>query len=134
MVSALNTNGDLVMGLHVGGDDYLPKPYDLDILITKVVALLRREKLSSRDNVSLCIGVLKLDILSRRAFINGQDFLLKPKEFALLEVLIMNKGKYIGTEELYEKVWGMDTANDIRTVKAHVSHLRRKLDGQSLSN
>ncbi len=74
---------------------------------------------------------LELDLISRRALLDGRDILLKPKEFALLEVLACNHGRFVGVNELYEKVWGMQAAGDARTVKEHISRIRSKLGAGS---
>ncbi|RFZ77476.1 DNA-binding response regulator [Lacrimispora amygdalina] len=130
-LSALNTKADLITGLQAGGDDYIPKPYDMDVFLARVEALLRRSRLTGQGEEILCIGSLKLDTLSLRAFLKERDLLLKPREFALLATLAKNKGAFISTEALYKTVWGMEPASDTRTVKEHISRLRRKLGGLS---
>lgn len=126
-LSALNTKADSLAGLRAGGDDYIAKPYDMDDLLLRVEALLRRGKLIGREEVHLKLGDLELDIISRRALLGGMDILLKPKEFALLEVLMRNFGRTVSVERLYEKVWGMSAAGDVRTVKEHISRIRSRL-------
>lgn len=126
-LSALNTSRDIVAGLQAGGDFYLPKPYDMDVFLAQVNAMLRRGKSTPHENGSLCFGELMLDTVSRCGFLNGRDLLLKPKEFALLEVLIRQNSRPINAHELYKHVWGRNAAGDVRTVWVHISALRSKL-------
>jgi len=127
-LSALGTNANILDGLRAGGDDYITKPYDLDILLAKVEAILRRcSNLESYKYDFLCMGNLRLDLYARRAYLNNDDLLLKPKEFAVLEVLIRQDGVPISSSELYERLWALDTAGDTRTVWVHISTLRSKL-------
>lgn len=126
-LSALSTKADVHAGLRAGGDDYITKPYDMDELLLRVEALLRRGKLIGREEQPLRLYGLELDFVSRRALLCGRDILLKPKEFALLAVLSYEPGRTIPVAELYEKVWGMDMAGDARTVKEHISRVRSKL-------
>lgn len=130
-LSALNTKEDVLAGLRAGGDDYIAKPYDMDELILRVEALLRRGKLIGHSEPTLKLYGLEMDISSRRALFDGHDLLLKPKEFSLLEILLRNHGHTVSSEELYQKVWGMDTLGDIRTVKEHISRIRSKLGENS---
>lgn len=129
-LSALDTSKDVVAGLQAGGDCYLSKPYDMEIFLAQVEAMLR---FHHHDNSVLVFEELTLDTISRRACINGQDILVRPREFALLEVLIKNKGCFISADRLYQSVWGMESVEDTRTVKEHISRLRRKLNGCGLT-
>jgi DNA-binding response OmpR family regulator len=130
-LSALNTKADALAGLRAGGDDYIAKPYDMDELIARVEALLRRGKLIGLEEPPLKLGGLELDFISRRALLNGEDILMKPKEFSLLEILMRNNGRAVSVEELYKKVWGMNPVSDMRTVKEHISRVRSKLGEDS---
>lgn len=130
-LSALSTKADALAGLRAGGDDYISKPYDMEELLARVEALLRRGKLIGLEEPPLNLEGLELDFISRRALLNGRDILLKPKEFALLEILVRNRDRTVAVDELYEKVWGMDAAGDVRTVKEHISRIRGKLGEDS---
>ena len=126
-LSALNTKSDILAGLRAGGDDYMAKPYDMDELLLRVEALLRRGRLIGVDEPVIQLYGLEMNFVSRRALYKGRDLLLKPKEFALLEILVRSRSRTVTVDELYEKVWGMDTAGDARTVKEHISRIRSKL-------
>jgi DNA-binding response OmpR family regulator len=124
LLTALGTAGDISKGLRAGGDDYLPKPYDLDVFLARVESLLRRAR---RIPDVLAMGSLRLDITANRAFLNGADLMLTQKEFALLLLFAQNEGRNMTSEYLYERVWGNPFNNDDRTLKKHISVVRRKL-------
>ena len=126
-LSALNTKADVLAGLRAGGDDYISKPFDMDELLLRVEALLRRGSLIGTENPPKKLWGLELYPSSTRAILNGQDLLLTPKEFALLSILVHNYGSSVSASELYEKVWGMDMVGNAHTVKEHISRIRAKL-------
>lgn len=130
-LSSLCTKNDVINGFHVGGDDYMSKPYDMDELLVRIRALLRRGRLIKSEERVLRLGALELSLSSRRAFLNGEDLLLKPREFYLLEVLIRNRDRILTAQEIYQLIWGSE-ANDIRTVWVHMSMLRKKLADSSV--
>jgi DNA-binding response OmpR family regulator len=130
-LSALGSYKDIASGLHAGGDNYLAKPYDMEVFLAQIEAMLRRSRLAVQEETDLYFGTLKLDTVSRRAFLNNEDLLLKPREFSLLEVLLKNNNSFVPAEKLYEKAWGMNAADDTRTVKEHISRLRKKLGDSS---
>lgn len=132
-LSALNTRADVLAGLRAGGDDYISKPYDMDELLLRIEALLRRGRLIEGADASLRLQELEMDLTSRRAMLRGKDILLKPKEFALLYLLARQPDRTISVKELYERAWGMQTADDARSVKEHVSRIRTKLRGSGLT-
>jgi DNA-binding response OmpR family regulator len=126
ILTGLTAPEDVVRGLADGGDDYLAKPYDFDVLLARIAALLRR---AGRVPDTLAKGSIKIDITSRKAFLRGRDLLLKPKEFDVLLYLARNEGAYVAPETLYRKVWGQEMGGDDNAVKFQVSSLRKKLEG-----
>lgn len=130
-LSALSTKKDTLAGLRAGGDDYITKPYDLELLLARVEALLRRSLAMTEAQPPMRIGRVELNPASHRAYLEGRDLLLKPKEFALLEMLVKHQGHTMETSELYQQVWGMTPSGDLRTVKEHVSRIRKKLGQHS---
>jgi DNA-binding response OmpR family regulator len=123
-LSAKNQPLQIVDGLKSGGDGYLPKPYDLNVLLASVEALLRR---ATHVPNTISKGPLNLDIASNLAVLNGKDMLLTKKEFALLLLFIQNEGRSLSAEYLYGKVWKASLNSDARTVQYHISILRKKL-------
>lgn len=130
-LSALSTKEDTLAGLRAGGDDYITKPYDLELLLARVEALLRRSRPMAAPQPPMKAGRVELNPASHRAYLWDRDLLLKPKEFALLEMLVKHQGQTLETSELYQQVWGMAPSGDLRTVKEHVSRIRKKLGQHS---
>jgi len=126
VLTSKGTPQAIIRGLESGGDDYLTKPYDLAVFLTRVEALLRRA--SILPDV-LEIGALRLDPASGRAFIHGMDMVLTQKEYSLLQQFAQHKEKILSAEYLYDKVWGHEMLNDVNSLKALISKLRSKLSG-----
>ena len=126
ILTAMNTPEDTVRGLEAGGDDFLTKPYELAVFLARVQTLLRRASLIP-DMLSL--GSIRIDNASGKAYINGEDMNLQPKEAALLQQFMQYPERIITAESLYEKVWGPDIIGDTTSVKNTISRLRLKLIG-----
>jgi DNA-binding response OmpR family regulator len=126
MLTALKTPGDTVRGLATGADDYVAKPYDYRVLAARIEALLRRAG-SVRETIRK--GLLELDVISSRAFLNGQDMMLTQKEFSLLLFFVQNEGKPVSAGYIYEQVWHQPMSGDANAVRATASRLRKKLEG-----
>ena len=128
MLTSLVDRDDRLAGLRAGGDDYITKPYDIDELVERVAAFLRREEMHRATPAREIVrGPLKLDVVANRAMLYGEDIGLKPKEFAVLLVLVRNENRDVTAAELYETAWNMRAASDTRTLWPHISKLRRKL-------
>ncbi|UWG98609.1 response regulator transcription factor [Dehalobacter sp. DCM] len=130
MLSARADEVDRVLGLELGGDDYLTKPFSPRELIARVRALLRRTQ-NLRDTLDhdiFTIGGLSVDFSAREIKVDNQTVPLTPKEFELLEFLIRNKGKVVSRDQLLDRVWNYDFAGDTRIVDVHVSRLREKIE------
>jgi DNA-binding response OmpR family regulator len=124
-LSAKKADSDVIAGFEAGGDDYLPKPYNLNILLKRVEALLCR---TSRIPEMLIKGALTLDPLAGQAFIDGADLALSQKEFSLLLLFTQNEGKIINAETIYEKVWKAPMSGNKNAVQTAISKLRRKIE------
>jgi len=126
-LSALNTHEDVINGLRAGGDDYLAKPYITDELLLRIKALLRRGRIgeSALDRS----GPLVWNRLSRQVAVNGQDLLLTPREYAVLELLCGEPGQYFTPEEIYKAVWNSEPLENLSPVHNHIYSLRQKLAG-----
>lgn len=130
-LTALGESQDIVEGLTSGGDDYLPKPYDLDILCARVEALLRRAARNRPEDALMRMGPLEISVVPPRAArLNGAELPLTPRELALLELLMRNRERYLPYRALYEQVWGAPSV-DARPVKQHIHNIRRKLGESS---
>jgi DNA-binding response OmpR family regulator len=122
-LSGLSGKNDIRAGLR-DGDDYLTKPFDFDILEARIDALLRR---AARVPKTVTKGPMELNVIAGLALLGGADMLLTQKEFALLLLFAQNEGRVFSAENLYEKVWGLPIGDDNRTLKKHLSNLRKKL-------
>jgi DNA-binding response OmpR family regulator len=132
MLTAKSDETDKIIGLEIGADDYMTKPFSVRELLARVRAMLRRSKMAevsaSAAPVSLKIGDLEIDAARHRASLAGAALELSPKEFDLLAFLAKNKGLVFSRDQLLEKVWGYDFAGDTRTVDVHIRWLRRKVE------
>jgi DNA-binding response OmpR family regulator len=128
MLTARDTEVDKVVGLELGADDYLAKPFSTRELVARVRALLRRTRQTvAPTGQRLESAGLLLDSGRHRVTLEGREIALKPKEFDLLAFLMAHPGQVFGREQLLASVWGYDFAGDSRTVDTHVKTLREKL-------
>jgi DNA-binding response OmpR family regulator len=118
-----------IRGLDTGGDDYITKPYKLSEMLSRVRAVMRRRDIdAARPSArTVTLGSLTLDTITGKVIFGGEDVPLKPKEFAVLRLLTENSGKFFTAEEIYTTVWGVASGGDTRTVKVHISAIRKKL-------
>ncbi len=133
MLTARDDESDILVGLGVGADDYLTKPFRMRELLARVHALLRRveraEVLARKASGSMTVGALVIDTGARRVGIEGTDVHLTPTEFDLLAALAAAPGTVLTREQLLEDVWGWSDASGTRTVDSHVKALRAKIGG-----
>jgi DNA-binding response OmpR family regulator len=129
MLTARDEDVDKIIGLEVGADDYLTKPFNPGELVARVKSILRRASPQRRelDNAVIEHGDLKVDAGRREASVGSEQFQLAPKEFDLLWELLDHRGLVLTRDQLLERVWGYTFAGDTRTVDVHVRQLRRKL-------
>ena len=129
MLTARDEDVDKIIGLEVGADDYLTKPFNPGELVARVKSILRRASPERRDLESAVIehGDLKVDAGRREVSVGAEQFQLAPKEFDLLWELLDHRGLVLTRDQLLERVWGYTFAGDTRTVDVHVRQLRRKL-------
>jgi len=143
MLTAKGDEIDKVVGLEVGADDYVTKPFGRRELLARVRALLRRADYPTagndhtsqetsgevpRPSRELVAGPLRIDLAGRRVNCRGQDLELQPKQFDLLTYLVRNRGTVLTRDQLLQNVWGYDYVGDTRTVDVHVRWLREKLE------
>jgi DNA-binding response OmpR family regulator len=128
MLTARDSETDLLVGLAVGADDYMTKPFSTRELVARIHALLRRaERPATGDERSVRIGTIALDAASRRVRRDGELVHLTPIEFELLQYLASRPGRVASREELLVNVWGYDVPSGARTVDSHIRSIRRKL-------
>ena len=127
MLTARAEEADKVVGLELGADDYLAKPFGERELLARVRALLRRVVRAQAPSQMLQAGPVALDLASHQARCAGTLLDLTPTEYDLLHMLVLNAGQALPRETLIDQVWGYDWYGDARVVDTHIQHLRRKL-------
>ena len=129
MLSARREDVDKVVGLELGADDYLAKPFNPSELVARVKAILRRAHAEVEPPQTIDIYGIHIDILKREVIINKEPLKLRTKEFDLLSVFAQNPDIVLSRERLLNQVWGYDYYGETRTVDVHVNHLRDRLEG-----
>jgi len=118
---------DRVSGLDAGADDYLPKPFDLDELLARVRALLRRATYETPDR-ELRVGDLRIDEAARRTWRGDHELDLTKTEFDLLQLLARNAGIVLSHSTIYERIWGYDFGSESKSLAVYIGYLRRKTE------
>jgi two-component system alkaline phosphatase synthesis response regulator PhoP/two-component system response regulator ResD len=132
MLTAHDDDVDKIVGLELGADDYLTKPFNPRELVARVRAILRRARHEPSGEKPITLGDLAVDPARREVSVGGQPVELRTKEFDLLMVLAENRGLVLSRDKLLELAWGYDFAGQTRTVDVHVAHLRDRLAGSSV--
>lgn len=136
MLTARDDEIDRVLGLELGADDYLTKPFSMRELVARVKAMLRRVQMAKEDadrakkqgDSALTAGNLQIDLLRHEVKLDNHEISLKPKEFELLLFLMRNQGQVFSRDQLLEQVWGWEFLGGSRTVDVHVRWLRSKIE------
>ena len=129
MLSSLGDIDERVRGLRAGGDDYLTKPFDSEEMIARVEVLLRRRQLPvSQFETKLCAGAIELDLISRKVRRDGQEIVLLPTEYRVLEFMMRHTGQVITRTMLFEAVWGFHFNPGTNLIDVHMGRLRKKID------
>jgi len=132
MLTARTETSDRVAGLDAGADDYLPKPFELDELLARLRALLRRARPDDNGDDaaadSLMLADLRIDPRARRAWRSEREIELSKTEFDLLELLVRNRGIVLDHSTIYDRIWGYDFGPDSKNLAVYISYLRRKVE------
>ena len=126
LASARGTEYDKVLGLDLGADDYLAKPFGMMEMVSRIRAVLRRSTPADREN-QLVLGDLRMDVAAHIVMAGGVRITLTLKEFELLRLFLTAPGRVFSREQLLEKIWGTDYVGESRTVDVHIATLRTKL-------
>lgn len=127
LLTAKSEIEDRIEGLDMGADDYLPKPFAMGELLARIRAMLRRKE-DYTPSILEC-GNTSLNMNSYELMCNGKTVVLSKLEYQVMELFMLNKGIYLSTETILEKIWGYDTESDVGVVWVYISYLRKKLSG-----
>ena len=126
IASARGTEYDKVVGLDLGADDYLAKPFGMMEMVSRVKAVLRRAGKNKKETV-MCSGSITMDVERRMVYVNDKEVILTLKEFDVLKYMLENKGIVLTRDQLLTHIWGYDFDGETRTVDVHIRTLRSKL-------
>ena len=128
-VTARRRELDQALGLELGADDYVTKPFDLNVLLARVKAVLRRsERSAAAVPIRLEVGDLVIESAAHRATLDGTELALAPREFALLHALALHAGQVVSIDELLAQVWGAEYVGEPQVVYVHIRWLREKIE------
>ena len=131
MLTAKGSEYDIAKGLDDGADDYIPKPFGILELISRVKAAIRRGRMNGEEKKeTLSSGDINMDVTSHRAYLGDREISLTQKEYALLEYFLTHKGIALSRDKLLTDVWGYNYGGETRTVDVHIRHLREKLGSE----
>lgn len=128
MITAKGEELDKVLGLELGADDYITKPFSIRELVARVKALLRRTGISSIENNNFSFGNIIIDFEKHEVLKEEEKIDLTLKEYELLETFIKNRGRVLTRDFLLDKIWGYEYIGETRTVDVHIRHLRQKIE------
>ena len=124
IVSARVEKEDKLSGLILGADDYIEKPYDIDLLLAKIRGIFKRRY----ERWDIVLGDLTLDKKARKVLKSGEELKMTGKEFELLQIFLENPGKTLSKETLFSKVWGSGSFSELQTLTVHIKWLREKIE------
>jgi DNA-binding response OmpR family regulator len=127
ILTARGTETDRIIGLGLGADDYVVKPFSGDEVIARIRAILRRSERNEKPAAASRIGELEIDPAARRAVFRGHELSLSRKEFDLLERLVRDAGRVVSREDLMSEIWDMNWFGSTKTLDVHIGWLRKKL-------
>ena len=130
MLTARDSEADTVVGLRIGADDYVTKPYSYRELLARVNAVLRRSRGEEQEPAEpvLEVGRVRMDVERHEVTVDGEAVAMPPREFELLELFMRNPGRVLARGEIIDRVWGADYVGDTKTLDVHVKRIRAKIE------
>ena len=133
-LSSMNDNMNIVMAMNMGGDDFIAKPFDLQVLTAKLQAVLRRSYGSELTSHSMECGEVVLNLNDTSAAVRGEKIDLTKNEFLILKTLMEKQGKVVSREEIMERLWGNDEFVDDNTLTVNITRIRKKLEAAGVND
>lgn len=132
MLTARDSEADTVVGLRIGADDYVTKPYSYRELLARVNAVLRRSRGEEQEPAEpvLEVGRVRMDVERHEVTVDGEAVAMPPREFELLELFMRNPGRALARGEIIDRVWGADYVGDTKTLDVHVKRIRAKIEAE----
>ena len=132
MLTARDSEADTVVGLRIGADDYVTKPYSYRELLARVNAVLRRSHGEEQEPAEpvLEVGRVRMDVERHEVTVDGEAVAMPPREFELLELFMRNPGRALARGEIIDRVWGADYVGDTKTLDVHVKRIRAKIEAE----
>lgn len=127
-LTAMDSENDQIKGFDLLADDYVTKPFSMPVLMRKVTAVLRRTSVSDKDSQFITYKNLQLDVDAYKAYVDGNNIELTPREFEILRELLFHQGRILTRDNLINLLWKYDFYGDERIVDTHIKNLRKKLD------
>lgn len=128
MLSAKDSETDIVVGLELGADDYVTKPYSTRELLARIRALLRRRDDVAESSADIEVGAVRMDLERHTVLVDGVETAMPLKEYDLLEVLMRNAGRVLTRGQLLDRVWGEDYVGDSKTLDVHIKRIRSRIE------
>jgi len=128
MLTAKRDITDRVIGLDIGADDYITKPFEMEELLARIRSAIRRVKMNQAEFVKIQVGPLSINVLTREVLMNGQTIELTKKEYELLEYLGNNKDIVVTRDQIINHIWGYDFVGDTNVLDVYIKYLRNKID------
>ena len=132
ILSARSEVDEKVFGLESGANDYLGKPFSFNELEARVAALLRRNFKTAQKNIK--IDDIEIDLIEKRVFLSDEEVVLTKKEYGILEYLVINRGRIVSIDELYEHIWSSGNEFTSNSIKVHLNRLRNKTSYNLIHN
>lgn len=128
VLSVRSSDEEITAALNMGANDYVTKPFNIDVLLARINASLRTCAVSETGDSELCNGPLRMDLVRHEVFLNGALLAFTPKEYDLLRYFMINRGKMLTHREILKKIWGDAHTEDTTYLRVYIGHLREKID------
>ena len=133
VLSACSLDVEITSSLNIGANDYVAKPFNIDVLLARINAALRSSAIHETGEPELCNGVLRMDLVRHEVFLNDELVAFTPKEYDLLHYFMVNRGKMLTHKEILRKVWGEAHSDDTTYLRVYIGQIREKIEAKPAS-